>query len=136
MAGRDYPHATWKRKQQIFRKTQEEKNLPVRGNSGSSFCVKKMRFFLANFKLETMSALAFFGPEPTPADQIMGASLKVKVCLTASWLGPLDQSAEARSRSRTGSGRDRDIEILGTEAKNDGTSSEIGYSGQSGQAYD
>jgi hypothetical protein len=79
---------------QILRKIQEQKRLRFGHYPASGNRVKKMRFSRLNLELEPVPGFRLSGPTATPADQIVGPGPQIKVCLTALWLGPIDQGPE------------------------------------------
>ena len=79
---------------QILRKIQEQKRLRFRHNPPSGNRVKKMRFSQLNLELEPVPGLRLAGPMATSADQIVSPGSKVKVCLLALCLGPVDHGPE------------------------------------------
>ena len=79
---------------QILRKIQEQKRLRFCHDPAPGNRVKKMRFSQLNLELEAVPGFRLSGPTAAPADQIVGSGSKIKICLGALSLGPIDQGPE------------------------------------------
>src|SRR5438067_3662909 len=110
-----------------LRKIQEQRKLRFRREPAAGNRVKKIRFPELNLELEPVAGFLPTGPARAPADQGVRPGPKIKVCLRASWFGPLDQGPEGICGTICFF---RDLDSLGTESEQNRGADELFRTGK------